>query len=72
MRTWILYAILSIIFAGLTFVLAKYDLQNISAYIEAMDDKLEVLKSWMIAEQEGKDLFLTFFTRSCKYQDNLS
>jgi len=31
MQTWILYAILSIIFAGLTSLLAKYDLQNISA-----------------------------------------
>ena len=31
METWILYAILSMIFAGLTSVLAKYGLQNISA-----------------------------------------
>lgn len=31
MQTWILYAILSMIFAGLTAVLAKYGLQNISA-----------------------------------------
>ena len=31
MQTWILYAILSMIFAGLTSVLAKYGLQNISA-----------------------------------------
>jgi len=30
METWILYAILSMIFAGLTSVLAKYGLQNIS------------------------------------------
>jgi bacterial/archaeal transporter family protein len=30
MQTWILYAILSMIFAGLTSVLAKYGLQNIS------------------------------------------
>lgn len=29
METWILYAILSMIFAGLTSVLAKYGLQNI-------------------------------------------
>jgi transporter family protein len=31
MQTWILYAILSMIFAGLTSVLAKYGLQNIHA-----------------------------------------
>jgi len=31
MQTWILYAILSAIFAGVTSVLAKYGLQNISA-----------------------------------------
>ena len=31
MQTWILYAIISMIFAGLTSVLAKYGLQNISA-----------------------------------------
>jgi len=31
MNTWILYAILSMVFAGLTSVLAKYGLQNISA-----------------------------------------
>lgn len=31
MQTWILYAILSMIFAGITAVLAKYGLQNISA-----------------------------------------
>lgn len=31
METWILYAILSMIFAGLTSVLAKYGLQNINA-----------------------------------------
>lgn len=31
MQTWIVYAIISIIFAGLTSVLAKYGLQNISA-----------------------------------------
>ena len=31
MQTWVLYAILSMIFAGLTSVLAKYGLQNISA-----------------------------------------
>jgi transporter family protein len=31
MPTWIFYAILSMIFAGLTSVLAKYGLQNISA-----------------------------------------
>jgi len=31
MQTWILYAIFSMIFAGLTSVLAKYGLQNISA-----------------------------------------
>jgi len=31
MQTWIIYAILSMIFAGLTSVLAKYGLQNISA-----------------------------------------
>jgi transporter family protein len=30
METWILYAILSMIFAGLTSVLAKYGLQNIN------------------------------------------
>ena len=31
MQTWIYYAILSMIFAGLTSVLAKYGLQNIHA-----------------------------------------
>src|SRR5689334_6896277 len=31
MQTWIVYAVLSMIFAGLTSVLAKYGLQNISA-----------------------------------------
>ncbi|QLH33444.1 MAG: EamA family transporter [Cyclobacteriaceae bacterium] len=31
MQTWIIYAILAMIFAGLTSVLAKYGLQNISA-----------------------------------------
>jgi|SRR5690349_15269176 transporter family protein len=31
MQTWIFYAILSMIFAGVTSVLAKYGLQNISA-----------------------------------------
>lgn len=31
MQTWVFYAILSMIFAGLTSVLAKYGLQNISA-----------------------------------------
>jgi transporter family protein len=31
MQTWVLYAILSMVFAGLTSVLAKYGLQNISA-----------------------------------------
>ena len=31
MQTWIVYAILSMIFAGVTSVLAKYGLQNISA-----------------------------------------
>jgi transporter family protein len=31
MQTWILYAILSMIFAGLTSVLAKYGLQNVNA-----------------------------------------
>lgn len=31
MQTWMLYAILSMIFAGVTAVLAKYGLQNISA-----------------------------------------
>lgn len=31
MQTWMLYAILAMIFAGLTSVLAKYGLQNISA-----------------------------------------
>jgi len=31
MKTWTIYAILSMIFAGLTSVLAKYGLQNISA-----------------------------------------
>ena len=30
MQTWIVYAILSMVFAGLTSVLAKYGLQNIS------------------------------------------
>jgi len=31
MQTWIIYAIISMIFAGITSVLAKYGLQNISA-----------------------------------------
>lgn len=31
MQTWVIYAIISMIFAGLTSVLAKYGLQNISA-----------------------------------------
>ena len=31
MQTWILYAIISMIFAGVTAVLAKYGLQNVSA-----------------------------------------
>jgi transporter family protein len=31
MKTWIIYAILSMVFAGLTSVLAKYGLQNVSA-----------------------------------------
>ena len=31
METWVFYAILSMIFAGLTSVLAKYGLQNINA-----------------------------------------
>lgn len=31
MQTWIVYAILSMIFAGVTSVLAKHGLQNISA-----------------------------------------
>lgn len=31
MQTWTIYAIISMIFAGLTSVLAKYGLQNISA-----------------------------------------
>lgn len=31
MQTWIFYAILSMVFAGVTSVLAKYGLQNISA-----------------------------------------
>lgn len=31
MQTWIIYAVLSMIFAGVTAVLAKYGLQNISA-----------------------------------------
>jgi transporter family protein len=31
MQTWIIYAIISMIFAGLTSVLAKYGLQNINA-----------------------------------------
>lgn len=31
MQNWIIYAILSMIFAGLTSVLAKYGPQNISA-----------------------------------------
>lgn len=31
MQTWILYAILSMLFAGVTSVLAKYGLQNVSA-----------------------------------------
>ena len=31
METWIIYAILSMIFAGLTSVLAKYGLQNVNA-----------------------------------------
>jgi bacterial/archaeal transporter family protein len=31
MQTWVIYALLSMIFAGVTSVLAKYGLQNISA-----------------------------------------
>ncbi|HRI78055.1 MAG TPA: EamA family transporter, partial [Cyclobacteriaceae bacterium] len=31
METWILYAILSMLFAGMTSVLAKYGLQNINS-----------------------------------------
>ncbi len=31
METWVLYAIISMLFAGLTSVLAKYGLQNINA-----------------------------------------
>ena len=31
MQTWIIYAIIAMIFAGITSVLAKYGLQNISA-----------------------------------------
>jgi bacterial/archaeal transporter family protein len=31
MQTWIIYAVISMIFAGLTSVLAKYGLQNINA-----------------------------------------
>jgi bacterial/archaeal transporter family protein len=31
MQTWMIYAVLSMIFAGVTSVLAKYGLQNISA-----------------------------------------
>ncbi|MBS1580242.1 MAG: EamA family transporter [Bacteroidetes bacterium] len=31
MQTWIIYAILSMIFAGITSILAKYGLQNVSA-----------------------------------------
>jgi bacterial/archaeal transporter family protein len=31
MQTWMIYAVLSMIFAGVTAVLAKYGLQNISA-----------------------------------------
>lgn len=31
MQTWVVYAILSMIFAGVTAILAKYGLQNISA-----------------------------------------
>ena len=31
MQTWLLYAILSTIFAGVTAILAKYGLQNVSA-----------------------------------------
>ncbi|MBS1640169.1 MAG: EamA family transporter [Bacteroidetes bacterium] len=31
MQTWIMYAILSMIFAGITSILAKYGLQNVSA-----------------------------------------
>jgi transporter family protein len=31
MQTWMIYAILSMIFAGITAILAKYGLQNISA-----------------------------------------
>lgn len=31
METWVLYAIISMVFAGLTSVLAKYGLQNINA-----------------------------------------
>lgn len=31
MQTWMIYAILSMVFAGITSILAKYGLQNISA-----------------------------------------
>jgi len=31
METWVLYAILSMFFAGITAILAKYGLQNVSA-----------------------------------------
>ncbi|MBS1627546.1 MAG: EamA family transporter [Bacteroidetes bacterium] len=31
MQTWIIYAILSMIFAGITSILAKYGLQNVNA-----------------------------------------
>jgi bacterial/archaeal transporter family protein len=31
MQTWVIYAVLSMIFAGVTAVLPKYGLQNISA-----------------------------------------
>ncbi|MGC3948670.1 MAG: EamA family transporter [Chryseolinea sp.] len=31
MQTWMIYAILSMIFAGITSILAKYGLQNVSA-----------------------------------------
>lgn len=31
MQTWIIYAFISMFFAGITSVLAKYGLQNISA-----------------------------------------
>jgi len=48
------------IVAGLTSVLAKYDLQNISDYVEAMDDKLEILKPWMIVGGQGSFPYLFY------------